>query len=96
MVRHFGLAVLALVAVSATAYADPSSPDATATAASAQAPASDPDEIVCRANQVMTGTRIPSGRICHTRREWDKMQEESKMMVQQQQATGLMNSPTGH
>jgi hypothetical protein len=37
----------------------------------------DPDRIICKSQQV-TGSAIPSKRVCHTKREWDDISEQSR------------------
>ena len=46
---------------------------ATATAPSKPPPAkADPDEVICKYQQTV-GTRIPTGKVCHTRAQWDEI-----------------------
>ncbi len=43
--------------------------------------ADDPDKVVCK-SQALVGTRFHT-RICHTRRDWEKLAEEHKRMARE-------------
>jgi len=70
-----------------TAYAQTTAPAAAPNAAAPAAapaatqpaaPAEDPNEIVCQAGQPIVGSRFPTGRVCHTRKEWDQIKRDSQ------------------
>jgi Spy/CpxP family protein refolding chaperone len=56
----------------------------------------DPDEIICRAGQGQTGTRLPGPRVCATRAQWDQLQRDSQAETQHQQTMGLTLNGGGH
>ena len=47
-------------------------------------PANDPDEVICKREQV-TGTRVARQKICMTRREWDEEADESRSRAHREQ-----------
>lgn len=92
-VRLLALSIAGVLALPVLAAADPAG---TGTTAASSSTASDPDQIVCRAGEPTTGTRIPGSRVCHTQREWDELQRQSQEALERMQSNGLMNSPPGH
>ncbi len=38
----------------------------------------DPNEIICRTGEPVTGSHLPGSRECHTRKEWDDMQRQTQ------------------
>jgi hypothetical protein len=81
--------------LSATALAQQTTPDAPPAppapvaaaqpAAPAVAPADDPNEVICRAGEPILGSRFPGPRVCHTRREWAQIQQDSQQALVHQQ-----------
>lgn len=62
-----------------------------------QAPAnSDPDQIVCRDGDAVTGTRIRGARICHTQREWDDIRRQARDIVAHSEMKGAMGNSKGN
>jgi hypothetical protein len=57
----------------------------TATPVVQAAPAEDPNEIVCKSGEPTVGTRLPSQRQCHTRKQWAQIQEDSQRELHAQQ-----------
>jgi zona occludens toxin (predicted ATPase) len=80
--------------------AQPAAPAATAqtSAPAAATPASDSDAnmVICRERQGATGSRLGASRECHTKHQWDEMQQQNQHMVIQQQQSGLNMNPSGH
>jgi hypothetical protein len=58
-------------------------------AAFAQAPASSPNDRICRVTGE-TGSRLQRNRICKTRAEWDQLQREQRNTLDRAQ-TGQIN-----
>ncbi|HUO93480.1 MAG TPA: hypothetical protein VMU22_11185 [Rhizomicrobium sp.] len=79
------------VVMMSTAYAQQTAPagqpDAApqATQQLPAAPAEDPNEVICHAGQPIVGSRFPTGRVCHTRKEWDQIQRDSQQELFHQQ-----------
>ncbi|HTQ13957.1 MAG TPA: hypothetical protein VMH86_08770 [Rhizomicrobium sp.] len=74
--RNLALAALlatALAAGTGMAFADTPNGN-TGTAAQ---PAADPNEMVCKRGEVVTGSRFPGPPICHTRLEWEQLQRNA-------------------
>jgi hypothetical protein len=42
--------------------------------------ASDPDRVICKSTKV-TGSHLPT-KICHTAREWEKMRQEARDVIE--------------
>jgi hypothetical protein len=97
--RFSGLAVacaVALLSLSAPSLAEQTQPPASvegqpaapqpAEAAPEQAPAQDPDEVICKKLEADTGTRLGKRKECRTRREWDQIAEEAKQNLQKSQS----------
>jgi hypothetical protein len=59
-------------------------PAATTTAATV-APGEDPDERICRSGEPILGSRFPGPRVCHTRKEWAQIQQDSQNALYHQQ-----------
>jgi hypothetical protein len=51
----------------------------------------DPDRVICKGQQV-TGSAIPKAKVCHTKREWDEISEQSRQMMDSRG----QNNPTQH
>jgi len=73
-----------------TQPADPQQPAQSAAAAQSGAPAAstpakpDPmDRVVCREEET-TGTRLGGTRVCHTRRQWQQMENEAQDYLTEQ------------
>lgn len=49
----------------------------------------DPNEIVCRSGQPVTGSHLPGPRECHTRKEWDDMQRHTQDGVSQMEVRSM-------
>jgi hypothetical protein len=80
--RFSGLAVacaVALLSLSAPSLAEQTQPPE-------QAPAQDPDEVICKKLEADTGTRLGKRKECRTRREWDQIAEEAKQNLQKSQS----------
>jgi hypothetical protein len=81
-VRKTGLYALLIggVLFSSGALAQQTTTPATTPDAAPQtaAPTEDPNEIVCHAGEPILGSRFPSQRVCHTRREWHQLQQDSQ------------------
>jgi hypothetical protein len=75
--RNLAIIAAAALLVSASAAFAASGQD--------QAKQPDPNEIVCRAGQPVTGSLLPGPRVCHTRQEWDDMQRQTQDGVSQMQ-----------
>src|ERR1700677_2044411 len=80
----------ALMISSTVAYGPQAAPAATPAPApqptqQRAAPADDPYEVVCHAGQPIVGSRFPTGRTCHTRKEWDQIQKDSQEALFHQQ-----------
>ena len=76
------------------ALADPAQDSSTATVAPSQSD-NDPDRIVCRAPESVTGTRIPGHRICHTQQQWDELQKQAEQDLMQRQNMGEQSGTPG-
>jgi len=64
-------------------------PPAEQTASGQQAPANDPDKIVCKKVEGETGTRLSRrSSECRTQREWDQIAEDAKKAVDDAQSRG--------
>jgi Spy/CpxP family protein refolding chaperone len=69
-----------------SAYAQDAAPAAApAPAAQPAAPAEDPNEIICHAGEPIVGSRFPGPRICHTRKQWDQIKQDSQEALFHQQ-----------
>jgi hypothetical protein len=68
--------------MAATPAATAVTPAATAQPA---APADDPNEVICRKGEPILGSRFPGPRVCHTRKEWAQIQQDSQKAVFDQQ-----------
>lgn len=66
----------------ASASPPPSSTEATTTAATAS---SNLDRVVCREGPAPTGSRLGGGRVCHTQRQWNDIQQQSQDQLSRQQ-----------
>jgi len=64
---------------------DAAAPAAAPAAAQPAALAEDPNEIVCHAGEPVVGSRFPTGRVCHTRKEWDQIKKDSQEALFHQQ-----------
>ncbi len=58
---------------------------ATTSPAASDTQSSDLDRIVCKSGPPPTGTRIGTGRECHTQREWDRRMHEQQQELTRQQ-----------
>jgi hypothetical protein len=90
-VKKSALLLVALVVCAPTlSFADDTTP---ATAPAASASGNDPDQIVCRKGEPITGTRLPGRAICHTQRDWDQIQRDSQGMTSQMEMNGTLHNP---
>ncbi|HKD23410.1 MAG TPA: hypothetical protein VKB71_15445 [Rhizomicrobium sp.] len=76
--------------LSAPALAQQTTPDAApaaapATTAQPAAPAEDPNERICHNGEPILGSRFPGPRVCHTRKEWAQIQQDSQNALYHQQ-----------
>ncbi|HEY5238171.1 MAG TPA: hypothetical protein VIJ62_07305 [Rhizomicrobium sp.] len=63
------------------------------TPATAPASGNDPDQIVCRKGEPITGTRLPGRTVCHTQRDWDQIERDSQGVTTQMQTNGNLHNP---
>jgi hypothetical protein len=78
------IVLASLLGSSVVALADPVAP----AAPMAPAPADDPNQIVCKTEAPMTGTRLGARRECHTKGQWDDMQRQAQQQLNLDQALG--------
>jgi hypothetical protein len=85
--RAAAAAVIALLASSAAAQTAPSSNPAPAATSSApvsgkptKAKADPADRVICK-EQEETGSRLGGHRVCHTKREWDRIAQDAGDLV---------------
>jgi hypothetical protein len=88
----------ALMISSAVAYGQQAAPAATPDAAPQATqqptqPAEDPNEIICKAGAPVVGSRLPTGRTCHSRREWDQIKRDSQEALYHQQMDRASTEP---
>lgn len=96
-------AAITLIALSGMLSVSARAADATTTDTSAAAPslstaapsAEDPNAIVCRRGQPVTGSRFPGPSQCRTRAEWDHLRQQSRDETMQQQNLGDMTQKPG-
>ena len=78
------------------AQADPaaqSQPTQTQSFQAVDAPADDPNQIICRTMGATSGSRIGGARACHTRKEWEMQRQEHQRALINQQNHALMGAP---
>jgi len=78
------------------AQADPvtqSQPVQSQTFQAANAPADDPNQIICETMGASSGSRIGGARECHTKKEWDMRRQEHQRALISQQNHALMGAP---
>jgi len=51
-------------------------------------PAEDPDQVICRAPQVILGSRVATRRVCKTRSEWRAFEEDRAQLRRDLQNSG--------
>lgn len=66
----------------------PGSPEASASE-------NDLDRVVCKKGKAPTGTRFPGPRECHTQRQWDEIQRQSREELTRVQNQGLQSGRPG-
>jgi len=49
------------------------------------------NHVICRTGQKPVGSMLPGPRICHTKREWDDLTEQSRRNLEMNQNKGYMN-----
>lgn len=86
--RSTVLAILTVTLSTLPVLADDTQTSPPAVAPSTQ---SDPNHVVCRAGQKPVGSMLPGPRICHTKREWDDLTEQSRRNLEMNQNKGYMN-----
>lgn len=59
----------------------------------ANAPANDPNQIVCHTTGAPTGSRIGSARECHPAKEWETRQQEHQHALTSLQMHSLTGAP---
>jgi hypothetical protein len=69
------VAACALIAGSSIAFAD--TPNGNGTTAP-----TDPNEMICKKGEAVTGSRFPGPPICHTRLEWQQEQSNANESLQ--------------
>jgi hypothetical protein len=67
---------------------------ATPAAAPQAAPADDPNEVICHSGEPILGSRFPGPRQCHTRKEWDRIKQDSQEALFHQQMQRSCNAGT--
>jgi uncharacterized protein involved in copper resistance len=85
------LAACMLALAGSAAAADPPSAQG-APAATKTATSDNLDKIVCKSEQVV-GSRIPGRKVCHTQRDWNQMQEDSRRNTDDSQNRGDQMTP---
>ena len=86
-VRSLSLAALlgcSMMLSVATQAADPDTASSTAAAAGKGKKKADPNEVVCRKEEVL-GSRLQSQRICMTRSEWAEANRQQRSEVERRQ-----------
>lgn len=84
-----------LMSSAALAQDAPAAAPTTAPAVAPQAaPADDPSEVICKKGEPILGSRFPTSRTCHTRKEWDQIRKDSQDALYHQQME--RSSPGGH
>lgn len=56
------------------------------------APADDPNEVICKAGAPVVGSRFPTARQCHTRKEWDQIRRDAQAALQGEQMQRSFNT----
>jgi len=69
---------VAALAYSAPTLADPVGTTSPTAAATSTAAVPGPNDIVCRAFDPPTGTRLGSRRVCQTQKQWDDQQQQAQ------------------
>ena len=59
------------------------------------APQENPDEIICKEGTPVTGSRLGARKICHTRRQWDEISQNSRDITKDAQDRALTSRPPG-
>jgi hypothetical protein len=77
--RKLPMAVFAMAAM-VCGFANADTPNGTT--GTATAPQADPNERICKHGEVITGSRFPGPRVCHTRMEWEQIQRNSNEGLQ--------------
>jgi hypothetical protein len=81
-IKLIALVVGGFVMASTAALGQEAQPAAAPQRAQPQAKAADdPNEIVCRPGDPILGSRLPTARICRTRKEWDQIQRDSASVL---------------
>jgi hypothetical protein len=80
-----GLFLGGLLMSTTAGLAQQAAPATPATTPDAAAPADDPNEIICKAGAPTVGSRFPTARQCHSRKEWDQIRRDSQAALEQQQ-----------
>jgi len=55
--------------------------------------ANDQDQIDCRRGEPITGTRLPGPTVCHTKREWNQIQQDAQKTTSEIEAKGTLHNP---
>jgi hypothetical protein len=98
--RYFGFAAacaVGLLSLAAPVFAEQTAPpppaaegqppaQQPATGTPEQAPAADPNEVICKKLEADTGTRLGKRKECRTRQEWDQIAEEAKRNLEKSQS----------
>jgi hypothetical protein len=99
--RYFGFAAacaVGLLSLAAPAFAEQTAPppppaaegqpqaQQPASGTPEQAPAEDPNEVVCKKLEADTGTRLGKRKECRTRQEWNQIAEEAKRNLEKSQS----------
>lgn len=88
------MAALVMSPAFAQTTAPAQTPGAAPQATTAPAPADDPNEVICRAGEPVIGSRFPGPRQCRTRKEWDRIKQESQEALFHQQMQRSCNAGT--
>jgi hypothetical protein len=84
--RSTVFAILTAALLTLPALADDTQTSPPATAPSVE---NDPNHVTCRSGQKPVGSMLPGPRVCHTKREWDDLREQSQRNLQMNQTRGL-------
>jgi hypothetical protein len=99
--RYFGFAAacaVGLLSLAASAIAEQTAPPPPPAAESQpaaqqpasgtpeQAPAEDPNEVICKKLEADTGTRLGKRKECRTRQEWKQIADEAKQTLEKSQS----------
>ena len=92
---NFAAMALVVALASSSDVATPGAAAVRAATPAKTAAAPDPlDRVVCRPI-IPTGTRLPSGHLCQTQRDWNQLTSDSRKALETTQMHGDMSAPKG-